>query len=349
MIRIKYIVFRNLTQADFFNINKPRGSETGGGGQSYIDFPVDAISVDQWKKFFDNGSVVTSQRAHGPCWTFTIKSLGTTKDQTVKFYQRRPQSVSIAGQKIQSARSNRVLAWHPDHGFPSPKDPSNRASLTERLCIFVIRSFEDEYWAGWFSGDNYYFNTEEENPITSMLNNSDFGHSDFISLENVHVEIDESFTSRFVFAGSDINGSIDSTTNELEDDFLKDTGDIDESNPEINEAVVKIRKRNKKITIALKKLYHCQCQISGNQYTFIKADGFPYCEAHHLIPLGKEGADHPENLIIVSPLIHRMLHYAKVEGIDLSKIDDNNTLTILINDKPYTITWDQRHRDFFRT
>ena len=225
MIRIKYIVFRNLTQADFFNINKLPGAEVGGGGQSYIDFPVDAISIDQWEKFFDNDNVETTQRAQGPCWTFTIKSLGTAKDQQIEFYQRRPQSVSIAAQKINSARSNRVIAWHPNHGFPSPIDPSDRTSLSDRLCSFVLRSYDDEYWAGWFTGDSYYLNTNEGNPIIGLIDNGDFGHSGFISLENEYVEIDETFTSRFVFAGSEIDRSIDSSTidsdlEEVDVDFL---------------------------------------------------------------------------------------------------------------------------------
>jgi len=43
MKKVKSIVFRYITAADFFNINKPSGTEIGGGGQSYIDFPTDSI------------------------------------------------------------------------------------------------------------------------------------------------------------------------------------------------------------------------------------------------------------------------------------------------------------------
>ena len=49
---ISVIVFRYLTDADFFNINKPSGTEAGGGGQSYIDFPTSVISLDDWRRFF---------------------------------------------------------------------------------------------------------------------------------------------------------------------------------------------------------------------------------------------------------------------------------------------------------
>ncbi len=75
---------------------------------------------------------------------------------------------------------------------------------------------------------------------------------------------------------------------------------------------------------------------------FKKSDGTPYTEAHHLIPLGEGGADAPHNLVIVSAHIHRMLHYADVSDIDLSKIN-NNQLDISINGVPYTITWHSEH------
>ena len=34
---VRAIVFRYLTDADFFNMYKPTGTEIGGGGQLYID------------------------------------------------------------------------------------------------------------------------------------------------------------------------------------------------------------------------------------------------------------------------------------------------------------------------
>ena len=43
--QVKSIVFRRLTYADFRHINKVGGEETGGGGQSYIDFPTADITL----------------------------------------------------------------------------------------------------------------------------------------------------------------------------------------------------------------------------------------------------------------------------------------------------------------
>jgi 5-methylcytosine-specific restriction protein A len=79
--------------------------------------------------------------------------------------------------------------------------------------------------------------------------------------------------------------------------------------------------------------------------TFQKKDGSWYSEVHHLISLGENGSDSYANAIVISPLIHRMLHYAKVSAIDLSKIK-NHKLKIQINDKDYEITW---HPDHLKT
>ena len=75
---------------------------------------------------------------------------------------------------------------------------------------------------------------------------------------------------------------------------------------------------------------------------FIKRDRSYYSEAHHLIPLGGGGAASVSNIGILNPLIHRMLHYAKVEGIDLEQIE-NNQLIIKINDVEYTMKWHPEH------
>lgn len=106
--------------------------------------------------------------------------------------------------------------------------------------------------------------------------------------------------------------------------------------------VREIKRRNQKHVRALKKLYSCKCQITGNRYTFAsnKSD---YVEAHHLIPLGREGSDQLSNLILVSAHMHRMLHYAKHKTeIDLSK-RKNGKLRIELNHKPYVIKWKPEH------
>ena len=111
--------------------------------------------------------------------------------------------------------------------------------------------------------------------------------------------------------------------------------------PAFKEVITKIRERNQKAARALKDLYG-ECQITGSKFSFKKADGKPYLEVHHLIPLGLGGADAPANLVVVSAHIHRMLHYAEVTGLDLTKISGNE-LAIEINGEAHVIRWRSDH------
>ena len=129
--------------------------------------------------------------------------------------------------------------------------------------------------------------------------------------------------------------------------FDDDEDQDDSSAPMEKMIVVRTKRRNKRAVSALKELYGHKCQITGDEFLFKKRDGIFYTEAHHLIPLGKGGADSPRNMIILDPRVHRMLHYADVEGIDLSNLqeqeDGSATLEIKINGDSYIITWHPKH------
>lgn len=133
--------------------------------------------------------------------------------------------------------------------------------------------------------------------------------------------------------------------------FAEDDEPEEQQGMEIKQKVQKVRERNAKVAAALKQLYQNRCQISGDKYSFLKKDGTGYSEVHHLIPLGEGGADKPINLVVLSPMLHRMLHYADVQGLDLSKVKHHTngtaTLDITINGDPYTITWRADHAKLF--
>ena len=105
--------------------------------------------------------------------------------------------------------------------------------------------------------------------------------------------------------------------------------------------VIETFERNRKAVRDLKRLYKT-CQITGNDFIFSKVNGEPYLEVHHLVPLGEGGSDNSTNLVVISAHIHRMLHYAVVEGIDLAKIVDYK-LDFTINGESFTITWLPEH------
>jgi 5-methylcytosine-specific restriction endonuclease McrA len=68
-------------------------------------------------------------------------------------------------------------------------------------------------------------------------------------------------------------------------------------------------KRNPELPCALKELYKFKCQVCG--FDFQPNYGIPYSETHHIIWISRGGADHSNNLIVVCPNHHRIIHEAK--------------------------------------
>lgn len=342
---VKQVVFRKLTDADFFNINKLPRTESKGGGQSYIDISTSAVTMNNWREFFKG--IPETKGISGPSWTFMVKSLGVVQNpQDIIIGQRRSTSVSIRSQKLSSKESKRVFAWRPDlTDFPKPINPKKRSRIYN-LRIYIARLDNNEYWAGWFQASQ----PEQDWSVNATLNRmftEDEGYLKF----NGGVGFDPSdpiYPFRITTMDSTINESIVPTTIRGYEDihekslFDEDEGTIQNAPPVIKEKVRKVRLRNSKAVKKLKQLYGNLCQISGDKFTFRKTNGSYYSEAHHLVHLGRGGADSVYNIVILSPLIHRMLHYAKIEGLDLKRIKDNR-LVIKINGENYTITWHPQH------
>lgn len=335
------LVFRRLTYADFRHINKVGGEEQGGGGQSYIDFPIASIALDTW---FDFLGKKTGVGAGGrPQWDFIINSLGLMLPKSLRIYQRRLASVSIASQKIYSKESNRVPAWHPDNSFPVDYNPDS-----DNLVVYIIKTTDDDYWAGWFLKNKVPKNWPVNQSLKRLFKEDSAGYVKFKSKVLIDTENKD---WPFYFDANTVKNQIKTEEDKEEylvnEDISPKLEELEKSHikPEVKDRIFKIRQRNNQIVKNLKTLYKGKCQITGDKLTFEKINGELYCEVHHLIPLGENGSDSYANAIVVSPLIHRMLHYANVSKIDLSKITDNK-LTITINERSYEITW---HPDHFKT
>ncbi|WP_202986228.1 HNH endonuclease [Aliivibrio sp. S10_S31] len=367
MENISKIIYRNLTDADFFNINKPRGMEDRGGGQTYIDFPIRNVNIENWELFFESVINVEKNRvAQGPSWSFPIYSIGLDREdslpsQTLKVYQRRPASVSISSQKLGSSGSNRVRAWHPDFGFPYPLDNTLRNLAPEGLMVYLALTTSGKVWAGWYLNDGTTplpFSGECLAELDEMFetNLDQDGRSGFISIPQNSLYLDAMDLKLPLKSGHLnrpllVSGPESNTGDEqhIDEQFLEDTSAI--VDPSITTRVIQVRKRNKRLVSKLKNLYQHKCQVTGEDFLFQKKNGTNYTEAHHLIPLGDGGSDRAENLIVICPQIHSMLHHARVSGLDLNNIYTNSAgygyLDITINEKPYTIEWLPAHAALF--
>ncbi|MDD5529721.1 MAG: HNH endonuclease signature motif containing protein [bacterium] len=92
---------------------------------------------------------------------------------------------------------------------------------------------------------------------------------------------------------------------------IKNNDRIVESNPnQINWTTVpahKEIKRNAELPCLLKEFYSFKCQICGHDFL---EEGYehPYSETHHILWILRGGMDHSNNLIVVCPNHHRIIH-----------------------------------------
>lgn len=359
MRRASRIVFRRITAADFFNIYKEPGTESRGGGQSYIDIDTSGVSIADWAAFLTPTQPELKAQDH-PAWTVTIRSIGLDKSQQVGIAQRRATTVSIRRQKIVSSEANRVFAWDPRFTeFPQPARPLQSAEdpqippLIDGLVIYLVRDGRGEIWAGWFKARSPEAEWIVPQPLMPMFTAKD-GH---IHLRPA-IEFDEtdfewpfglrSFTSQQLPPATEpkVIAAMRRPNRVLsEDDILDQLFDADEAarTPTlIRRRIAKVRVRNTAAVKLLKLLYRHQCQITGDKFIFDTKDGPPYTEAHHLVPLGRGGWDSPLNLIVVSAHVHKLLHYAAVPEVSITDIE-NRKLDIKINSKSYRIEWHPKH------
>jgi 5-methylcytosine-specific restriction protein A len=373
MDSIKKIVYTNLTDAEFFNLNKPPKTENKGGGQGYIDFSTSMINVAEWVDFFSGVNDVTETTgAQGPRWMCPVYNIGiddgVAPNQNIEIYQRRSTSITISSQKLLSRRTNRLKAWHPENGFPKPIDITIRNQCPTGLMVYLALTYEGKLWAGWYLNDSTStipYNGAEPTLFGKMFsaNPSDDEASGMLSFDQDVVLLDvEDRAIPFKSGGQQIPvpdvatadpdvataEEVESELNSINKLFEDDVADTDVV---VTEQVIKIRKRNTKIVKKLKELYGHNCQISGDEFAFQKKNGINYTEAHHLVPLGSGGADAPNNLVVLSPLLHRMLHHADVSPINLDDIvingDGGASLDIMINTQKYIINWHPAHAALF--
>ncbi len=315
--------------------------------------------------------------ANGPRWDSPIHSISIPAEegrQDFYIYQRRAASVCIPRQHIHSGGANRVLAWHPQNGFPEPLDPTNRNQLPAGLVIYLVRTYDQEIWAGWFRNavtvPPPFRDDNARELLQEMLRSNMPGVVGMLEFDEEVLWIDETdplspFLSMQEFPTKRPTPrprptpgpqrprqgypQRQRTEEEIADILFGEDEDLEAEGLGTREVVTRVRQRNTRAVQALKELYGYRCQITDTRYLFRKRDGNYYTEAHHLIPLGEGGADNPRNIIIISPLLHCMLHYAEVSEIDLTNIveleDGAATLEITINGEPYIIRWHPRHAD----
>jgi 5-methylcytosine-specific restriction enzyme A len=82
--------------------------------------------------------------------------------------------------------------------------------------------------------------------------------------------------------------------------------------------ISKIVARNAKLSNLVKEANNFYCEICGSK-PFMQKNGKPYAEAHHVEELAQSRIDHPDNMICVCPLCHKIIHYGSEEELEKRK------------------------------
>ncbi|MCF6227916.1 MAG: HNH endonuclease [Planctomycetes bacterium] len=75
-----------------------------------------------------------------------------------------------------------------------------------------------------------------------------------------------------------------------------------------------------------KEAFGCACMCANCSNVFIKADGQPYIEVHHLQPLSEGGEDALRNLCVICAHHHRQVHFGRYD--DRMRMTDELTKVV---------------------
>ncbi|WP_282027624.1 EVE domain-containing protein [Ruegeria faecimaris] len=203
------------------------------------------------------------------------------------------------------------------------------------ICQVLTKAYEatgasDDFWSpgserevGWPTVGIRYLKTFPKNPLTiDKLREELPGAS--------HLLLDGFQAASFPISGDDFRGVIDllgtdrigQPEPEIDAGLASALLDIEEHNkdaaPEVKERVSRYIERGPAGSI-VKRLNEFKCQIceaqGHNPHFFVKPNGQPYVEAHHVMPVSKleKGSLHAANIMTVCANHHRQLHYGGVE------------------------------------
>lgn len=89
--------------------------------------------------------------------------------------------------------------------------------------------------------------------------------------------------------------------------------------PEITEVTTRVYKRSPHVVAEVLLRANGKCQSCKRDAPFLKGDGTPFLEVHHIEWLSKGGEDSVENAIALCPNCHRQAHYGALELVAVNQ------------------------------
>jgi hypothetical protein len=161
---VEYIFARQLTNGDFYSIERAPSLDEGGGSQTYIDIPLGRLTADQLVRFLGNSNGVQE----GDAWpTLSINAfvLGDTAvSASLHFSPRGSQNqrYKINNQARRRSSSQRHPAWSGTYGFPEVSDELSgilegasdpRLPDVSGIKILIIKTYQGNYYASYIQSN----------------------------------------------------------------------------------------------------------------------------------------------------------------------------------------------------
>lgn len=146
--------WRNVQPGEFYNIERHPNVVKGGQGSLYIEIPKSMVPATL--EFLDAaGSNVEALSVI----TIEARVYGRPgQSGPIEFHRKKGGRMRIARQNRQQSGSQRHPAWIAANGFPTaPDDVKNKEEAlpyfpTDGLRIFIAKTVEGDYYAGFTSG-----------------------------------------------------------------------------------------------------------------------------------------------------------------------------------------------------
>lgn len=88
------------------------------------------------------------------------------------------------------------------------------------------------------------------------------------------------------------------------------TNSVGNATPSRSERVVQEFARSPAVVAEVLRIAAGRCELCECAAPFLRADGSPYLEVHHVHTLAEDGADTVDNAVALCPTCHRLLHHA---------------------------------------
>ncbi len=194
---IESVFIRNITQGDFWNIERRNGQgPITGGGQTYFDIPLGQIPLEKLFKFLNIENTEANINIP-PSKDINIKTIGNiTQESTINFsYRTGNNRYKISNQNRHKDSSARPHCWTEANYFPTLSEAITSkddipTELFTNLKIFIVKTSNGDYFGGFFNQEafpNNWTNVPELKEIFDSRNSANLFEFNIINKELVNI------------------------------------------------------------------------------------------------------------------------------------------------------------------